>query len=173
MPKFIVNSTGDQYFLPDSSQFYFDGLKGEKLLRYVPNTRHDLGRSDAPLTLMAFYQMILKGTPRPQYSWKFEKDGSIVVQTKDRPAEVRVWQASNPKARDFRLDSIGLAYKSSLLEPEKEGVYVARVPKPDQGWTAFFVELTYPSEEQNPVKVTTGVRVVPDILPFPAPPKSR
>src|SRR5215813_15312983 len=28
MPKFIVNSAGDQYFLPDSSQFYFDDLKG-------------------------------------------------------------------------------------------------------------------------------------------------
>ena len=26
MPKFIVNAAGDQYFLPDSSQFYFAGL---------------------------------------------------------------------------------------------------------------------------------------------------
>lgn len=171
MPKFIVNSTGDQYFLPDSSQFYFDGLKGDKLLRYVPNTRHDLEKSDAPFTLMAFYEMILKGTLLPKYSWKFEKDGSIAVHTKDKPTEVKVWQATNPKARDFRLDSIGPAYKSSPLGPQKEGVYVARVPKPEQGWTAFFVELTYPSGEQNPVKVTTGVRVIPDTLPFPAPKK--
>ena len=27
MPKFVINSTGDQFFLPDSSQFYFDSLK--------------------------------------------------------------------------------------------------------------------------------------------------
>jgi PhoPQ-activated pathogenicity-related protein len=40
MPKFMINSTGDQYFLPDSSQFYFDRLIGEKYLRYVPNTDH-------------------------------------------------------------------------------------------------------------------------------------
>ena len=28
MPKFIVNAAGDNFFLPDSSQFYFDDLKG-------------------------------------------------------------------------------------------------------------------------------------------------
>jgi PhoPQ-activated pathogenicity-related protein len=32
MPKLIINSAGDQYFLPDSSKFYFDGLVGEKYL---------------------------------------------------------------------------------------------------------------------------------------------
>jgi hypothetical protein len=26
MPKFIINSAGDQYFLPDSSQFYFNAI---------------------------------------------------------------------------------------------------------------------------------------------------
>jgi PhoPQ-activated pathogenicity-related protein len=35
MPKFIVNASGDQYFPPDSSQFYFGDLPGEKYLRYV------------------------------------------------------------------------------------------------------------------------------------------
>ncbi len=28
MPKYIVNGVGDQFFLPDSSQFYWDQLKG-------------------------------------------------------------------------------------------------------------------------------------------------
>src|SRR5439155_11920836 len=30
MPKFVVNAAGDQYFPPDSSQFYFGDLTGEK-----------------------------------------------------------------------------------------------------------------------------------------------
>ena len=47
MPKFIVNAAGDQYFLPDSSRFYFDDLKGEKYIRYVQNTDHSLQNSDA------------------------------------------------------------------------------------------------------------------------------
>ena len=47
MPKLLINSTGDQYFMPDSSQFYFDDLPGVKYLRYVPNTDHSLAKSDA------------------------------------------------------------------------------------------------------------------------------
>ena len=42
MPKFIVNAAGDQFFLPDSSQFYFNDLPGVKYLRYVPNADHSL-----------------------------------------------------------------------------------------------------------------------------------
>jgi PhoPQ-activated pathogenicity-related protein len=171
MPKLIINSTGDQYFLPDSWQFYWNGLKGEKHLRYVPNTNHSVRRdSDAAETLVAFYESLLSGRPRPRYSWKMQKDGSIRVETKDRPSQVLLWQATNPKARDFRLDTVGRAYTSTPLAPEKEGVYVARVANPEQGWTAFFVELTFPGGTA-PYKLTTGVRVVPDALPFPAPVK--
>ena len=170
MPKLIVNSTGDQYFLPDSWQFYWDGLKGEKHLRYVPNTRHSLsGNNDARETLQAFYEAVIAGRDRPRYSWKVERDGSIRVTTKDKPTAVNLWQATNAKARDFRLDIIGPAYTSTSLQPEKDGVYVARVPKPAAGWTAFFVELTFPSGGTYPYKMTTGVHVVPEVLPFPAP----
>jgi PhoPQ-activated pathogenicity-related protein len=43
------------------------------------------------------------------------------------------------------------------------------VPKPEQGWTAFFVELTFPSGGKYPWKFTTDVVVVPDVYPFEAP----
>ena len=33
MPKYVINATGDQFFLPDSSRFYFDKLKAESHLR--------------------------------------------------------------------------------------------------------------------------------------------
>jgi PhoPQ-activated pathogenicity-related protein len=165
MPKFIVNSAGDQYFVPDSSQFYFNDLKGEKYLRYVPNTKHDLNNSDAIPVLVSFYAAILSGAPRPRFHWKFERDGAISVMTKDRPSEVKLWQATNPKARDFRLDTIGPAYKGSTLSSEKGGVYVGRVSVPSSGWTAYFVELTYPGPEKTPLKFTTGVRILPDTYP--------
>jgi PhoPQ-activated pathogenicity-related protein len=42
MPKFMIYAAGDQFFLPDSSRFYFDDLQGEKYLRYVPNADHSL-----------------------------------------------------------------------------------------------------------------------------------
>lgn len=165
LPKFIVNAAGDQYFPPDSSKFYFGDLKGVKYLRYVPNADHSLRGSDAQESMLAFYAAILDGSPLPKFTWKMETDGSIRVQTEDKPLEVNVWQATNPKARDFRLEKIGKAYQKSTLESSENGVYVARVPKPEEGWTAFFVELTFPSGLKVPYKFTTQVSIVPDVLP--------
>jgi len=173
MPKFILNSAGDQFFLPDSSQFYFEDLPGEKYLRYVPNSDHSLRDTDAFQSLIAFYGAVLRGEPRPEFSWSFEDDGSIRVTTQTEPAEVKLWQAANPEHRDFRLEAVGPAYKSRELEPEAEGVYVARVEKPEKGWKAFFVELSYPSGGKYRFKFTTAVRVIPGAYPHAEPEKGR
>ena len=173
MPKFIVNAAGDQFFLPDSSQFYFDDLPGVKYLRYVPNTDHSLKGSDAYLTLQACYNAVLSGAPLPQFSWTLEKDGSLRVTTKDPPTGVKLWQATNPDARDFRMETLGPKYQSTVLTDQGGGVYVGKVPEPAKGWTAFFVELTFPSGSTVPFKFTTQVRVVPDVLPAKFVPKGR
>lgn len=169
LPKYIVNAAGDQYFLPDSSRFYFDDLKGEKYLRYVPNADHSLRNSDARQGLIAFYDAFLRKEARPKFFWKFEDDGSIKVTTVTRPSEVKLWQANNPEHRDFRLATIGPAYKSTTLEEQKDGIYIGKVAKPEKGWTAYFIELTYPGGGKYPLKFTTAVRVNPDTLPFEAP----
>jgi len=166
IPKFLLNSSGDQFFLPDSAQFYFHDLPGEKYLRYVPNTDHGLGGSDAHMSLLVFYKSILAGSQRPQFSWTLKEDGSIVVKTRQTPLQVYLWQATNATARDFRLQTIGRAWTSSILRQQGAGVYVAKVPEPPAGWTAFFVELIYASGGPIPYKFTTQVRVVPDRLPF-------
>ncbi len=165
MPKFIINAAGDQFFLPDSSQFYFNDLPGVKYLRYVPNADHSLAGSDAYLTLQACYNAVLNKVPLPQFSWTLEKDGSIKVTAKDVPTEVKLWQATNPKARDFRVETLGRKYTSSVLTDQGGGVYVGKVPEPATGWTAFFVELTFPNGGPAPFKFTTQVHVVPDVLP--------
>ncbi len=166
MPKFMINAAGDQFFLPDNSQFYYGDLPEEKHLRYVPNAKHDLAGSDSVESMIAFYQSILTNTPRPRFSWKKEKDGSLTVNPVDKPKEVNLWQATNPKTRDFRLDLIGKAYTSSPLKIEKDGSYIGRVAKPPSGYTAFFVEMVYDSGGKYPFKFTTEVSVVPDVLPF-------
>ena len=166
MPKYIVNSAGDQFFCPDSSQFYFNGLPGEKHLRYVPNTDHSLRDSDATECLAAFYHTVQNGNQRPQYSWSFEGDNTIKVVCATKPKEVKLWKATNPKARDFRLEKIGKAYTSVKLEDQGGGVYVGKVEKPAEGWTAYFVEMTFPSGLPLPLKVTSGCRIIPEILPF-------
>lgn len=165
LPKYIVNAAGDQFFLPDSSQFYYDKLKGDKLLRYVPNGDHSLKDTDAPQCLTAFYYMIINNKPLPKYSWTFEEDGSIKVKYQTPPSKVTLWQASNAKARDFRVDTIGRTYTSTELKQESDGSYVGKITPPKEGWTAFFVELTYDVGGPFPLKVTTSVRVLPDVLP--------
>ncbi len=169
MPKYLINASGDQFFLPDNSQFYFAELPEEKYLRYVPNAKHNLEGSDARESLQAFYQSVLDGTPRPKFSWTKQSDGTLRVAVVDKPTQVNLWQATNPKARDFRVDTIGKAYTMSSLSPQPDGTYVGKVEKPSQGFTAFFVELVYPSPSKYPFKFTTEVSVVPDILPFKMP----
>jgi PhoPQ-activated pathogenicity-related protein len=173
LPKFLVNASGDEFFLPDSSRFYFDALKGEKHLRYVPNTGHSLEKTDAVETIEAFYSDIVAGRRRPEVNWTFEGDGSIKVVAKDRPDAVRMWQASNPNARDFRLDTIGPAYQSTPLTPSGPNTWIARVKQPASGWTAFYVEMDYSSAGRHPLKISTAVRVLPDTLPYAAPKGSR
>ena len=168
MPKFMINAAGDQFFLPDSSRFYFDDLRGEKYLRYVPNTDHGMRNTDARESMLAYYEAFINGKPRPQFSWTFEANGDIRVSSKDKPSAVKLWQATNPERRDFRLMTIGPAYKSTDLEVQGSGVYVGRAAKPEKGFTAYFVELTYPSGGKYPFKFTTGVRVTPDTEPYPS-----
>lgn len=165
IPKFMVNSTGDQFFVPDSAQFYFDDLPGEKYLRYVANADHGMGGSDALQSVMAYYHAILNKVPRPRFSWRHEADGSIRVFTLDTPTQVLLWQAHNPKARNFRKDTIGEAYSSTVLTDDYSGVYLGTVEEPDEGFTAYFVELTYPSGGPTPFKFTTQVYVTPDVYP--------
>jgi PhoPQ-activated pathogenicity-related protein len=165
MPKYIVNAAGDQYFPPDSSRFYFNDLPGPKYLRYVPNADHSLRGSDAQESILAFYRAVLMGAPLPKFTWQLDPNGSIRVQSQQKPLEVNLWQATNPKARDFRLEALGPAYRKSAIESKGNGVYVAQVPKPPAGWTAFFVELVFSSGEKIPLKFTTQVRIVPDVLP--------
>ncbi len=166
MPKYVVNATGDQFFLPDSSQFYWDELPGPKYLRYVPNAEHSLRGTDAPFTLLSFYNAVINDTKLPVYSWKVNGDDSMHVTTDQKPKEVKLWQATNPKTRDFRVDRIGRVWKSQDLEPAADGSYSGGVEKPAEGYTAYLIELTYDNPGSPSLKFTTQVKVVPDVLPF-------
>ena len=167
MPKLIIGAAGDQFFLPDSSRFYFNDLGGEKHLLYEANADHSLRGTDVNSSIAAFYQSVLDGGKRPNLEWSFEPDGSIRVTMDRTPLTVTLWQADNPDHRDFRAEAIGAAYKSSSLAAESPGVYVARVAQPAKGWTAFFVEATFAGEGKYPFKFTTAVRVLPDVEPYP------
>jgi len=166
MPKFIINSSGDQFFLCDSAQFYYKDLPGPKHLLYNANTDHGLSGSEADKALLAWYTAILNNRPLPEYSWTVPGAGRLVVTAGTKPTQVNLWTATNPKARDFRLETIGKAWTSSPLTGDSKGVYEAAVKAPEKGWTAYFVELLFDSGAAAPYRFSTEVRVVPDTLPF-------
>jgi PhoPQ-activated pathogenicity-related protein len=165
IPKFMINASGDQFFLPDNSHLYWDKVGEEKRIRYVENSKHNLGGTDAMDSLLAFYQSVITGGKRPGYSWEKAADGSLTVKTDTKPKEVKVWRAHSD-TRDFRVEKIGNAYTSSVLQPQADGSFVAPANKPAKGFDAFFVEMTFDSGFSVPFNFTTEVSVVPDVLPF-------
>lgn len=164
-PKYIINAAGDEFFIPTSSQFYYDQLPGEKHIRYVPNVGHSLNGSYIIEAIASFYISILNSSPRPEYSWNFLKNGQIEFTSDNQPSEVKLWWADNPSSRDFRLDVIGKSWKSKSIKINAEGKYISSIDKPEEGWRAYFVEAIYGSNSL-PFIITSEVKVSPDILPF-------
>ncbi len=78
------------------------------LLRYVPNSDHSLSNTEAALIdavsgLFGWYLAVVDGEPRPTIAWQRVGE-EVVVQASPPPLVARLWQASNPDARDFRLE---------------------------------------------------------------------
>ena len=169
LPKFLLNSAGDQFFLPDSSQFYLKGLAGETLLRYVPNSDHSLDDTDAFDSLGAFYASVASGRPRPSLTWTRDSKGTLRVVASAAPLAARLWTATNPEKRDFRLETFGKNWQATPLTASGPNTYVATVPTPSEGWTASFAEFTIDVGAGKPLTVTTDVYVSPEQLPYPAP----
>ncbi len=166
MPKLVINGAGDQFFLNDSWQFYWDDLKEPKYLRYGPNSGHGMERSDAPGTIIAFYKSLLHDAPLPEYEWTFPDDETIRVTAATPPKVVKLWQATNPEARDFRVDVLGPVWEETVLTPDADGAYVGRVETPEEGWTSYLVELTFEGLGEDDLVLSTPVRVVPDKTPY-------
>lgn len=169
LPKLLLNATGDQFFLPDSWQFYWSSLEGEKHLRYVPNAEHSMRGTDVAETLYAFYEGIVTDTPRPEFDWSVE--GATLRATPrpgSEPSAVTLWQAVNEQARDFRVDTIGRSWQASEVSA-LDGSYEATLETPAKGWRAGFLELTFPGPGDHRYKLTSGVVVTPPDLPFEPP----
>jgi PhoPQ-activated pathogenicity-related protein len=166
MPKLLINSCGDQFFLPDAGRFYVGELPGQTYLRYCPNTDHGLSGSDAVEVLLNFYRSQVGGLAMPQFTWSIDDQDRIIVRTQTRSSQVRLWQATNPHARDFRLQTIGPAWSSSVLQASEPDLYIAQVARPQSGWKAFFVELVFDGTYASPIRLTTPVHVVPSCLPY-------
>lgn len=165
IPKLLINAAGDQFFQPDSWEFYWNDLKGEKHIQYVPNFGHDLSESDALPNLISFYNSVLENTDRPDYSWNVEGNTiHVKVNPEKMPISVKLWSAYNPLARDFRVDEFGPNWVAEEIPMPASGELEVNMQEPEEGFRGYFVELTFAGE--TPLKVTSGIEILPTDYPY-------
>ncbi len=115
VPKFIINGTNDPYWPQDALNTYWDDLKGDKYVCYVPNAGHDLREMDedknkqlVPLravnTLAAYGHAMIFNKEMPKLEWKITNGGDktdYALTTTGKVKAVRQWTAKS-SSRDFR-----------------------------------------------------------------------
>ena len=93
-----------------------------------------------------------------------------MIRPETKPSKVTFWQATNPAARDFRIETLGPVWKGTDVQPDAR----RRLPRHGQGASErlrrWFLEVTFDYGGPAPLTFSTGVRVMPDVLPF-APPR--
>lgn len=168
IPKYIVNASGDDFFVPDNARFFFNHLPGEKALRVAPNSSHYGIRDYVEDSLVPFINRLRQGRGMPTVSMQSDVDRvgqRYAVTFSEPPTKVVQWTAINPQARDFRY-ACGVRY---LPEPLTIGSHrlVISLKKPAQGWMASFVEATF----SDGMVVTTPVHILPQRYPEQRPPE--
>ncbi|MEX2513731.1 MAG: PhoPQ-activated protein PqaA family protein [Cyclobacteriaceae bacterium] len=161
IPKLLLNASGDQFFLPDSWRFYWESLPGEKHLAYFPNSGHSLDGTDAIQVMLGFYSRILKKENRPKYEWEIREEEIYIKTDPQTPAvAIKLWEAHNRNARDFRISEFGPGWKETQVPISPDGEYHIPIAAPEKGWKGHFVEMNFPGNA--PMKVTSGIKVLPE-----------
>lgn len=137
VPKMIINGTNDPYWPLDALNSYWDDLKGDKWVLYVPNAGHDLREADkdgkkellparAVNTLSAFCYCQIFDKKMPTLTWKYaEKPAGVdfSITPNGTMKGQRAWIAESD-TRDFRKAT----WKSETLSEVKGGAVVIGGP---------------------------------------------
>jgi PhoPQ-activated pathogenicity-related protein len=155
MPKMIINGANDPYWPQDALNLYWDDLKGDNRLLYVPNAGHGLeqtyadGKKDRNRvisTLSAFARCEIRNEPMPKMSWKHGEEGNdltLEVTCDPAPKAARLW-VSDSATRDNRK-SIWKEQEAKLNNRTVAG----SVDKPREGWRTFFAECEFEKDGQT------------------------
>ena len=163
LPKMIINGANDPYWPLDALNSYWDDLKGDKWVLYVPNAGHDLretaanGKKDllpirAVNTLAAFAYSQIFDKPMPGLTWVCDEKAGICkleVNSAAKAKGLRVWKAES-KTRDFR--QARWSVDAGASSP-------AVVTAPEQGFRAFYAETEYDMDGQT-FSLCTQIRIL-------------
>lgn len=179
VPKYLVNSAGDEFFPVDSARYYFDELRGDKYLRYIPNTDHSLNQSDVNQSLATFLWLIANKKEIPSFEWSWKEKNISVSNFQGSVQEVNLYEAFNQHGRDFRLlpasdetpTPRGTTWKKTDQSDTKDDAEILfdlqwNLEDRESGWHAGFVEVVFDVGFTYPFRLTTNVKVSPDDRPF-------
>ncbi|KAK6175197.1 hypothetical protein SNE40_013710 [Patella caerulea] len=98
MPKYIITTGGDEFFIPDDSYYYWGTLPGESYLRVLPNAEHSLTTHRIQLFfgVRAFYLSAIMQKPMPKFTWErqfTDTGGKIILKTDQKPKTIETYYA--------------------------------------------------------------------------------
>ena len=167
MPKLLINATCDEFFVTDSWKFYWDDLKGENYLQYVPNVGHGLHGSYLPGNLVSFYRSTITDTQIPSFDWNISGDTIFAKVDPAANYQIRLWEAVNPEGRDFKSYVVGEeAWKKEEIEIGENGQYIIPIASPEMGFKGALLEVVFNPDSEFPLTLTSGTVVTPDTYPF-------
>jgi PhoPQ-activated pathogenicity-related protein len=169
MPKLVINSCMDEFFLPDDTHYWWRGMPGPKHFLIVPNAEHS--EATGVLELLPAVATYMTGLQNqrtiPTFTWNISNTtGDIVVHTDTKLADslvsVKMWHATtcNNKRRDFRVinavfpcecgfevkdqnicANLGVFWTPQTLEenPKGSGIYTAHRDVPAEGKWTAFM----------------------------------
>ena len=112
IPKYIINTSGDDFYAPDSSKFYFQHLAGKNHIRYIPHAMHYFAGN--PISdhlnnmkllndaVSNYFYFHINEVKLPEISWD-ASSGQISIDSSIRPEKVKLWTAHNEEERNFRF----------------------------------------------------------------------
>jgi PhoPQ-activated pathogenicity-related protein len=171
VPKLIINGANDPYWPLDALNSYWDDLKGEKHLLYVPNAGHDLRETDkngkkelipqrAINTLCAFCKCQVFDKPMPRVQWQFaEKPDRVECTARcDFPYKKLRFCTATSETRDFRKSNWTeqLFVESAAATSAASGL---TLQPPSKGCVAGFIETEFEMDGLN-FRLSTQLRIL-------------
>lgn len=159
VPKYLVDASGDDFFPPDSTQFYLAELPGDTTLRVVPNSDHQGVRDYMLSSLLPALRRWRSGRSLPEVDaeWSEEEGAmSVRITSNEAPVDMVLWGARNAHDREFRY-ACGIRYHARPIPLSAGQQWVVPLDAVQDGWGAAFIELRY----ADGFVATTPARVYP------------
>jgi PhoPQ-activated pathogenicity-related protein len=166
VPKLILIGTNDPYWPLDAANLYWDKLKGEKYLLYVPNAGHGLNAGIFN-TIIAFFKKTQGELKFHEYEWSVEDKGMLLwltVHLSKKPAKPKKWKriqvwVGTSATKDFRKADWRREWDAFQ---QKNGDIKIPAPKELGKYVAVFGEVTYKHEGLEYI-LCSNVKIFPPL----------